>query len=28
MDNKYYSELDGKLDDMKQLAEYLNKINI
>ena len=26
MDNKYYSELEGKPDDMKQLAEYLNKV--
>ena len=24
MDNKYYSELEGKTDDMKQLAIYLN----
>ncbi|MBL7148367.1 MAG: hypothetical protein ISS82_06075 [Nanoarchaeota archaeon] len=28
MDNKYYSELEGKSDDMKQLAEYLNEIKI
>ena len=25
MDNKYYTELEGKPEDMKQLAEYLNK---
>jgi len=24
MDNKFYSELEGKKDDMQQLAEYLN----
>ena len=24
MDNKFYSELEGKQDDMSQLAEYLN----
>lgn len=28
MDNKYYSELEGKTDDMKVLAEHLNKKNI
>ncbi len=28
MDNKFYSELAGKSDDMKQLAQYLNKINL
>src|SRR3989338_5494900 len=28
MDNKYYSELEGKLDDMKQLAEYLNEVKV
>ncbi len=28
MDNKYYSELEGKPDDMKQLAEYLNKVEV
>lgn len=28
MDNKFYSELEGKPDDMKQLAIYLNKINL
>ncbi len=27
MDNKYYSELEGKPDDMRQLAEYLNEIS-
>ncbi len=27
MDNKFYSELEGKPDDMKQLAIYLNKIS-
>lgn len=27
MDNKYYTELEGKPDDMKQLAEHLNKIS-
>ncbi len=27
MDDKYYSELEGKPDDMKQLALYLNKIS-
>ncbi len=27
MDDKFYSELDGKPDDMKQLAIYLNKIS-
>ena len=27
MDKKFYSELEGKPDDMKQLAEYLNKIS-
>ena len=26
MDDKYYSELEGKPDDMKQLAEYLNDL--
>ena len=28
MDNKYYSELEGKPDDMKQLTDYLNKMEI
>lgn len=28
MDDKYYSELEGKPDDMKELIEYLNKIEI
>lgn len=28
MDNKYYSELEGKSNDMGQLVQYLNKINI
>ena len=28
MDEKYYGELEGKPDDMKQLATYLNKLNI
>ena len=28
MDNKYYEELEGKSDDMKQLAEYLNEIKV
>ena len=28
MDNKFYNELEGKPDDMKQLAEYLNQVNI
>lgn len=28
MDDKYYSELEGKPDDMKELAELLNKKNI
>lgn len=28
MDDKYYGELVGKLDDMKQLAEILDKKNI
>ena len=27
MDNKFYSELEGKPDDMEQLAIYLNKIS-
>jgi len=27
MDNKFYSELEGKPDDMKQLALYLNEIS-
>lgn len=27
MDNKFYSELEGKSSDMKQLAIYLNKIS-
>ena len=27
MDNKFYSELEGKPDDMKQLAIYLNEIS-
>ena len=26
MDNKYYSELEGKPEDMKELAIYLNTI--
>ena len=28
MDSKYYSELEGKPDDMKQLVGYLNQINV
>lgn len=28
MDDKYYSELEGKPEDMKQLAEYLNKVEL
>ena len=28
MDEKYYSELEGKEDDMQQLAEFLNNIKI
>ncbi len=28
MDEKYYGELDGRADDMKLLAEYLNSIDI
>jgi len=28
MDDKYYSELEGNPDDMKELVEYLNKIDI
>lgn len=28
MDNKYYSELEGKPDDMKQLVEFLNEFKI
>jgi len=28
MDRKFYSELEGKMDDMKLLAEYLDKIEI
>ena len=28
MDDKYYSELDGKPDDMKELAELLDEKNI
>ena len=28
MDNKYYSELEGKLDDMKKLTEYLNEVKV
>ncbi len=28
MDNKFYSELEGKPDDMEQLAKYLNQINM
>ena len=28
MDEKYYSELEGKPDDMRILAEHLNKIEI
>ena len=27
MDNKFYSDLEGKPDDMKQLVIHLNKIN-
>ena len=27
MDRKYYSDLEGKKDDMRQLVEHLNKIN-
>jgi len=27
MDNKFYSELEGKPDDMKQLALYLNELS-
>ena len=28
MDNKFYSELEGKPEDMKQLAEYLNTLKM
>lgn len=28
MDNKYYSELEGNTDDMKELMEYLNEKQI
>jgi hypothetical protein len=28
MDNKYYTELEGKSEDMKKLVEYLNTIKI
>lgn len=28
MDDKYYSELDGRPEDMKELVEYLNKKDI
>ena len=28
MDDKFYSELEGQPDDMKQLAQYLNQVNI
>jgi len=28
MDNKFYSELEGKPDDMKQLAQHLDKLKI
>jgi hypothetical protein len=28
MDNKYYGELEGKQDDMKQLADHLNTIRV
>ncbi|MEX0919972.1 MAG: hypothetical protein WDZ69_00125 [Candidatus Pacearchaeota archaeon] len=28
MDDKYYSELEGKPDDMRKLAEFLNEIKI
>ncbi len=28
MDNKYYSELEGKPDDMEQLTKYLNEMKI
>lgn len=28
MDNKFYSELEGKPEDMKQLAEYINEIEV
>lgn len=28
MDNKYYTQLEGKQDDMKLLAEHLNSIKI
>ena len=28
MDNKYYSELEGKPDDMKRLSEHLNEIEV
>lgn len=28
MDNKYYSELEGKPDDMKELTEMLDKVDI
>src|SRR3989338_668045 len=28
MDNRYYSELEGKPDDMKKLAEYLNEVKV
>ena len=28
MDDKYYGELEGKADDMKELTEFLNKKEI
>ncbi|MEK6835455.1 MAG: hypothetical protein AABX55_00325 [Nanoarchaeota archaeon] len=28
MDNKYYSDLEGKPKDMKQLVEYLNSVEV
>ncbi len=28
MDDKYYSEFDGKPEDMKEIAEFLNEIKI
>lgn len=28
MDNKYYTEFEGKSEDMKRLAEYLNDVKV
>ncbi|KHO55514.1 MAG: hypothetical protein QT10_C0001G0118 [archaeon GW2011_AR19] len=28
MDSKYYSELEGKPDDMEELVKYLNNLKI